>query len=505
MAHNNSMDNYALGLKLSAAGQHARAIEAFERALAANPSDIRTLFALGNTARDLGLAPAAEEFYRRVLALEPGRLEATVNLANLLRANAQFQAAEAVLRPALAQDPENPDLLLALGSVRREEGKPDEAIALYRQVLAKGNSIPAQVNLADHLFDRGEDEEALALYDRALKADPGNAQARLNRAVVLLLRGNLTDGWRDYAARVKIPGKVPVPDHGLKRWSGEPLKRTRLLVTAEQGIGDHLMFASLIPELAARAEQDGGSLILECEPRLKALFARSFPSVITHDWEIEKQHSGVKAHYGWLKKLGGANAAIEMGSLPKLMRKTIASFPTPHAYLKADAEELARWKAAFAGLPRPLIGVCWRSGLGGGARALQYAPLEAWAAFLREMPGTAVCTQYDAKPDEVAALEKACGRPIVVPQGIDQKQELDRVAALFAALDGMVSAPTAVSWLSAGLGLPTFKALYDGSWTNFGERHEPFAPSAYCLMPKRRGDWTDVFVQALEKIRSLPG
>jgi len=500
------MDNYTLGLKLSAAGQHARAIEAFERALADNPSDTRTLFALGNTARALGLTPAAEEFYRRVLALEPGRLEAIVNLANLLRASGQFQAAEAVLCPALARDQKNPELLLVLGSVRREMSRPDEAIALYRQVLDEdSNSIAAQVNLADLLADRGEDTEALILYARALKSDPGNAQARLNRAVLHLLRGNLSDGWRDYAARLKVPGKVPVPDHGLKRWSGEALKRTRLLITAEQGVGDHLMFASLIPELAARAEQEGGSLILECEPRLKALFARSFPSVITRDWEIEKQHGAVLAHYGWLKKLGGANAAIEMGSLPKLMRKTIASFPAPHAYLKADDEEAARWKAVFAGLPRPLVGFCWRSGLGGGERALQYAPKEAWAAFLREMPGTAVCTQYDAKPEEISALERASGRSLVVPQGIDQKQELDRAAALFSALDAMVSAPTAVSWLSAGLGLPTFKALYGVSWTSFAQSYEPFAPSAQFLSPKTPGDWADVFVQAQAKIRSLPG
>jgi len=87
---------------------------------------------------------------------------------------------------------------------------------------------------------------------------------------------------------------------------------------------------------------------------------------------------------------------------------------------------------------------------------------------------------------------------------IDQKQDLDRVAALLSVCDGVVSAPTAVSWLSAGLGLPTFKALYFLSWPSFGARYEPFAPSARCLMPKRRGDWNDVMGQALAAIRELP-
>lgn len=498
------MDFYALGLKLSSSGQHARAIEAFEQALAANPGDTRTLFALGNTARALGMIPAAEQFFRQVLALEPERLEATINLANLLRSSGQFEAAEALLRPALAQNPKNPDFLLALGSVHRELGEAEEAISLYREALSvRGGFVPALVNLADLLADDGNDEEAMRLYDRALKGDPDNAQAKLNRAVLHLLRGNLKDGWRDYTARLKVPGKVPVPDHGLKRWSGDPLKKARLLITAEQGVGDHLMFASLFGEILARAGQEGGQIILECEPRLHALFARSFPGVVTHDWDVESREGVIRAHYGWLKKIGGANAFIEAGSLPRYLRKTLESFPAPHTYLIADIEEAARWRRVFDDPPRPLVGVCWRSGLGGAGRALQYGPLEAWGNFLREIPGTAVVAQYDARAEEIETLRKISGRPLIVPEGIDQKKELDRAAALFSVFDAVVSAPTAVSWLAAGLGVPTFKALYDSSWTAFGANYEPFAPAARLLRPLKRGDWDGVLKQALDGLSSL--
>lgn len=499
------MSDYAIGVKLSAAGQYARAIEAFERALAANPSDTRCLFALGNTARALGMTPAAEQFYRRVLTLEPERLEAVVNLANLLRTSGQYEASEALIRANLIRHPGDPELLLALGSARREQGYAEEAITLYREALARRSGlVPALVNLADLLSDRGEDEEALRLYDRALKSDPDNAQARLNRAILHLLRGNLKDGWRDYAARLKVPGKVPLPDHGLKRWSGEPLKRTRLLITAEQGVGDHLMFASLIGEISTRAASEGGAVILECEPRLKALFARSFPAALCQDWDVESREGVVRSHYGWLKKIGGANAFIEMGSLPRSLRKSLESFPAPHAYLVPDAGEAANWCQALAALPRPFTGICWRSGLSGAGRDLQYAPLEAWGHFLREIPGTAVVAQYDARPEEIEKLESISGRKLAVPQAIDQKKELDRAAALFSNLDAMVSAPTAVSWLSAGLGVPTFKVLYDASWTAFARHHEPFAPAAKLLMPKTPGDWADVLGQARDGIRSLP-
>ncbi len=66
------------------------------------------LFALGNTARALGLADPAQQFFRRVLAQEPERVEALVNLANLLRTQGQFAAAVSLLEPALARNPASP-------------------------------------------------------------------------------------------------------------------------------------------------------------------------------------------------------------------------------------------------------------------------------------------------------------------------------------------------------------------------------------------------------------
>lgn len=484
---------YAEGLKLSSAGRHVEAIAHFEVALAAHPRDAKVLFALGNTAQLLGMADAAAQFFQQVLSIEPARLEALVNLANLLRVRGQFDAAIALLEPALARDP-GPELHLTLGSARREKGEDDAAIRHYRAALAiNPNYAPALANLADMLCDAGDRDQARTLYDAAIKADPKAAQARLNRAILHLLNGDLKDGWRDYAARIEVPGKAPLMrgEQRLAPWTGEPLKKKRLLVRAEQGVGDQILFASLIPELAARAATEGGSVVLECEPRLVPLFARSFPDVTVRPAMIQNIAGTPVADYGWLKACGGANAVTLMGSLPKYLRGSLEKFPSPHAFLTPDAREVAHWKAAFGGA----IGICWRSGKSGGHRAIQYAPLAAWGEFLRGIDRPIVSVQYDATPDEIAELERLSGKLIIVPQGIDQKNELDRACALMGALEAVVTAPTAVSWLSAGAGTPTYKVLYDTSWTALGQAYEPFAPSCRCIMPAARGDWADVFKQ----------
>jgi tetratricopeptide (TPR) repeat protein len=490
---------YAQGVKLSSQGRHAEAIAQFEQALSLEPEDAKVLFALGNTASQLGLAGPAEQFYRRVLAQDPCRTEAIVNLANLLRASDQFDAAIALLIPAVAREPRSPELQLTLGSAWREKGDSQRATAHYQAALvASPTYAPALANLADMLSDAGQREAARTLYDKAIKYDPGNPQARLNRAMLHLLNGDLKEGWRDYAARVDVPGKVPAGEQRLASWTGDSLKNKRLLVRAEQGVGDQILFASVIPDLAARAKAEGGSLLLECEPRLVSLFARSFPEAQVRPAVIKTIGGVPMADYGWLKAAGGANAAILMGSLPRYLRATPDAFPKPHTFLTPDQDETARWKNIFGD---KAIGISWRSGkVGGGDRSLQYAPLQHWATFLRSTNATFVCAQYDATAEEIAALEQMSGRKIIVPQGIDQKNELDRACAMLSALAMLVSAPTAVSWLAAGAGVRTFKLLYGPVWTAMGCDYEPFAPSCECIMPNAFGDWADVFNQVATKL-----
>lgn len=496
--------SYEQGLRLSRQGRHAEAIDRYQAALAAAPSDPRILFALGNTAKSLDMRKPAEMFFRQVLALEPERLEALINLANLLRSNGDAAAARDLLVPALARNSDSPELWLTLGSAYRALNDNDAAIEHYRRALElKPHYAAALANLADMICQRGETDEALSFYDRALRAEPDNAQAKLNRAILLLLTGDLKRGWRDYAARLKIAGKAPQTDHGLPAWAGANLKNKRLLVTAEQGVGDELMFASLIPALVARATEEGGSIILECDARLAPLFARSFPDLRVQASQRQTHEGRVHAQYGWLRQAGGANFAIEIGSLPRHLCNDLAAFPDSHSYLDPDEIEVLDWQSALARLGSgPFIGVCWRSGKMTDGRAQNFAPLELWADLLRDLPGTPVCVQYDATADEVEKLGELCGKAIIVPDSIDQKNELDRVAALLCALDIVVSAPTAVSWLAAGIGMPTFKLLRDKGWTSFGTDHEPFAPSARCIVPGHSGDWVDCFNKAKAEISS---
>jgi hypothetical protein len=361
-------------------------------------------------------------------------------------------------------------------------------------------------NLADLLADGGALDEALAHYGAVIAADPENAQARLNRAILFLCRGDLASGWRDYEYRLRLK-KSPLRSHTLPRWNGVA-RDIALLVMAEQGIGDQIMFASLIPELAAVFAEQGGRLILEAEPRLVALFARSFPGVAVMASTMETRGGTTYAAYDWLANMGPVDGAVALGSLAQSLRPRLADFPAraPHrAYLAADKNETRDWRRWLRGQSGqgPFIGLCWRSGNVEGLRKAQYAPLDAWAAFAARTEGTLISLQYDSAPAEIDAVERAAGRKILVPPGLDQKLEIDRTAGLIASLDAVISAPTAVSWLAAGLNIPTLKILFNNSWTSFGTDYEPFAPAARSMMPAQRGDWADAFAKASEALKAM--
>ncbi|HEY1876097.1 MAG TPA: hypothetical protein VGG66_01465, partial [Rhizomicrobium sp.] len=234
----------------------------------------------------------------------------------------------------------------------------------------------------------------------------------------------------------------------------------------------------------------GGGIVLECEPRLEPLFARSFPGVTVRSAQLKTINGMPVADYAWLKPVGGVNAATLMGTLPRYLRARMEDFPKPHNFLVPDADEIARWKESFG---TGAVGICWRSGKLGGHRSIGFASLEQWGGFLRDTNATFVSVQYDARPEEIAQLEAISGRKIIVPQGIDQKSELDRAAALMSALSLVISAPTAVACLASAVGTRTLKLLYSLSWTAMGRDYEPFLPSCQCVMPRKAGDWAEVF------------
>jgi hypothetical protein len=215
----------------------------------------------------------------------------------------------------------------------------------------------------------------------------------------------------------------------------EDLRGQRVLLVPEQGVGDEVMFASMIPDLAAVA----ASVACVCDPRLVGLFANSFPGVRFFD--------PARANL----RPSDFDKVVAMGSLGHVFRNRLEDFPGA-PFLRPRAEVAERWAARLGPRPRSLrIGVSWRGGTprtGASQRSLTLADL---ASVLSLPDCQIVSLQYGDPRAEVEAASTQLGRDITVfpPAEIDDFEEL---AGLIVNLDVIVSVQTSVVHLTGALG-----------------------------------------------------
>ncbi len=439
---------------LRAAGHMTEAIEALQPVLvrADAAGDVAAaaggLAQLGLISHRLGAKDDAATLFGQALTLDPAQPEAAAGLARLHAEAGDFDAARAVLGRALAAAPDSPELLTARGTVLADAGDPAQAEADLRRALARApDAGEAHSNLGNVLRDRGRLAEARDCYDRALELLPEGApdypRARVNRGVACLIAGDLAAGWDDYEWRLRLP---EARDTRLlpPAWTGDDLSGRTVLLYAEQGVGDVIMFATLVPEIAEQAKR----VILWVPERLQALLARSLPgcTVTTDPGPTTPCHE--------------ADVALALGSLPRLLRPDADAFtgtgPTEQQpFLVADAAKAGAWrerlKAATGGAPA--IGLSWRGGATHWDRSLRASGPDDWRELLAA-PGTHwVPLQYGMTEDERAGFAALAPGRFHAFDGTGA--DLDGLAALATALDLVISMDNSTVHVAAALGRPT--------------------------------------------------
>lgn len=340
----------------------------------------------------------------------------------------------------------------------------------------------AHYNLACVLQAQGRLDEALAGYSRAVELQPDYAQARFGQALAQLLDGDYGSGWPNYEARWQsIDHDTPMLPYPQPFWTGQKLETGRLLLWGEQGIGDEIMFVGLIPD-ALRA---GNRILLDCDPRLKPLFARSFPEieVVSGVDAIENAASAAEA---------GIAAHLPTGSLPRLFRGSESAFSAAKSpYLIADPVDRARFRNRY-GDSGPLIGLAWRTNnkQTGRKRSMDLSLL----APLFALPGLRwISLQYgdfDALEEQAAAANA----PLLIDRAVDQLATIDLFAAQVAAMDQVVTIDNSTAHLAGALGLPVCLLLpFAADWRWLEKREDsPWYPTLRLFRQPSPGDWRSV-------------
>jgi len=473
-----------------------RCLDELSLALYYDPDNTTAYTELGAVHQMQGDLDGAIEYFLKALERNPDHAHALAQLGLCYLRKERFAEAIELLERAVERDPYNiaAQNHLSFACVRLEEY--DRALEIM-QKLTKGTTrsmLWQRINLGTAYDHTGRFDESERTYDFVLRFEPNNFSAHWNRAHLVLARHDFEHGWPDYLYRLQVedawaPRLIP-----FAPWKGEPLRGKTIAVSAEQGLGDQIMFASCVPDLYAQ----GASVILECDQRLSALFTRSFPQVrvIPSQHELEPR---------WLREVGMLDFHAPAGNLPTVLRRRLDDFPRHQGYLRADPTKMENWRARVAALgPGLKIGISWRGGTRTTRQQLRSLTLRDLLPILRVSGCRFVSLQYgDAARPELAALREVEGIDIAHWQ--DAIDDYDETAALCCAFDLTISVCTSVIHLNGALGRPVWVMVPAVAEWRYGREGEqmPWYPAVRLLRQGARGEWEPVIKTVASELARL--
>jgi len=492
-----------LGSLLREQGRELHAEAALRRAVELRPDLVSGWINLAILERERHRPIEAEAHLRKAFALNPGQVETHVAWCQFRAAQKDLAGAWGWLRWALARDPGNAEAVNMKGILLHSEGRFPDAIEAFQLAEALGNR-PATSNRGNSLLDMGRMDEALHTHEAAFERDPSHPGAQYNLALTQLRLGDLglgnwERGWQNYEARWRFREVHRRPRvFRQPRWRGELLHGQRVLLHAEQGLGDTIQFCRYATLVAAR----GGLPILQVQAPVERLM---------------RSLAVVRAGLARTAILGEAPPDFELEcplmSLPAIFGTTVETVPWPGAYLGADPELAADRLEDFPdGEPieqldrsgnRPLrVGIAWAGNPGYKTDRQRSLNLEMLLPMVR-IPGiTWISLQKGPAAAQLAALPTG----VLVRDGSSADHDLAETAALVATLDLVITTDTCIAHLAGAMAKPVWILLpYLSDW-RWMQRMDttPWYPTARLFRQSAPGDWAGVFERVARELESCP-
>ncbi|RYG86670.1 MAG: tetratricopeptide repeat protein [Alphaproteobacteria bacterium] len=485
---------HLLAISREKSGQTTQAILAYEAAVKLLPDESAVAADLGRLAQRMGQLEIAEKLYLKHLATHPGHIEVTNNLATSQRDQGRYGDAIETLRSMIAFAPQEPMLWNTLGTVLSDKGDMGGSVVFFDEALRLDPAFTkALYNRANVRMALGDVHQSLADIAMALSQieDPQERDTiRMAKAMTEMFAGNLVTGFEDYEARFSthLPEAVSFVTKCPLLTLEDDLLGRHVLVMGEQGLGDEVLFANVLPDLLAAIGPDG-HMTLAVEHRLIPLMRRSFPgsTIVAHrtariDGRLTRMADGQnddRVPDYW----------TPIGSLFRHFRTTQAAFPSTRNYLQPDPARVAYWKQELDNASSaPKVGVVWKSLRLEGMRLRYFAPFDLWRPVLSNPDVMFVNLQYGDVSEEIEAA-KAQGISFWTPPGINLKDDLDDLAALTCAMDLVIGPPNATSNIAAACGVPWWAFSTPDDWQRFGTDRFPCYPSVRIFPIDGFGEW----------------
>lgn len=508
--------------ELALQGQREEAFAAIETLILANP-DVGELAVLADRLYNgLGEADSGLAVLQAHLIRHPNDALAHLGIGQALLRSAAPSSAETHLRRALLIDNNNEEIYKYLGKSLTKQNRYAEALPLheecqqrwpsdenvaqlaisyyhacdYHKSLSLFNELESkklidrfglQSFYAQSLLYAGQTSKALQLMDKQLERLGSPPHLLATRAFAHLLVGDFAQGWDGYRYRQLGLNAFRVPP--IAQWRGEPLEGKTIVVLAEQGLGDQIMFSSCIPDLISR---NPTRVIVEAIDRVAPTLARSFPA-------CEVIASKQDNEMNWLRDMGEVDFFIPISDLPSHFRRDLGSFPKT-AYLQPAPERVDYWRKRLESLgPGPYIGTSWRGGTEQTRTAIRTLSPALLASLAHAIPAQWISLQYGRVQEELKTASDAGLHLTHWPEAI---ADLDEFAALVSALDAVVTVCNTTVHYAGAVGQEVWVlAPMVPEWRyGLSNAHMPWYPRVQILRQPALNAWEEVIDEAKQRL-----
>ena len=471
-----------MGLALKSKGDSKSAIDKYKRAIAIQPDHAKAYLNMGDTLEGIGEIDKALDSYYQSAKIKPDYAEAYYNIGNALGEKTQTDEAIKNYQEAIRIKPDYAEAFNNLGLILGGNGDLNAAMENYKKAIKfKPDYAESYNNIGNIFKDIGDVAAAINSFDKALEIKSDYAEANCNQSLVYLYNADFKVGWDKYEWRWKTNANESIPLLSINpTWSGS--RDERVLLWAEQGIGDEIMFASIIQDLHASCSK----LIVQIDERLITLFERSFPN------SIDFRPTGVpilETEY---------DAHIPIGSLPQHFRQTTDSFKsTSHGWLFACDEKVSDLrKKVLPDTTQTLIGISWHSTKPRRGAEYKLITLTQLAKRLHAPGVKLVNLQYGDVDAELEDLRKNCGIDVVQVSEINNKNDIDGLSALIMACDKVVSISNVTIHLAGALGKEAHVLLASScDWRWGRKRNSVWYDTVRLHRQTKFNDWENVLKQ----------
>ena len=462
-------------------GKREEAANCFQTATVAAPQFAIAHTNLGCVLRSQEKVGDAIDHYRRSIAINDRLPETHNNLGCALRHQGKIDDALAAFDRALEIKPDYVEALCNVAAASLDRSEHSRAIREYQSALRlRPHSAEIHFHLGTACHRSGAFDQASQHYDAALTIEADHAQCHFHRALLKLTQGEFATGWPEYEWRLRIP-ESQLRFTGAPQWNGEPLNG-RLLVRAEQGLGDTIQFVRYVRLLKSLTK----SVTIAVPSSLLPIFRESgIGDIVDQD-----------------QRLPAADAEVAMLSLPKLLHTRLETIPHDVPYLQPREALLEAWRAELSPVNEFRVGIAWQGNSSFRGDRQRSIPLEFFEALARIEGVSLINLQIGIGREQLNSTTWR-DRFWQPNRSIDERHgAFMDTAAIIKCCHLIVTSDSAVAHLAGALAAPVCVAIpYVADWRWLLRRDDcPWYPTMRLFRQTRHGDWGAVFSQIAQYV-----